>query len=110
MLAPTNQRQLKMFLGMINFYRDLWPRQSHILAPLNKLAWTKSKKDWKWTEIEQAAFLEAKSMLKKETLLSFPDFTKPFHVYTDASDRQLGATVVQEGKHLGFYTRKLNPA
>ena len=49
-------------------------------------------------------------MLKKETLLSFPDFTKPFHVYTDASNRQLGATVVQEGKPLGFYTRKLNPA
>ena len=36
-------------------------------------------------------------MLKKETLLSFPDFTKPFHVYTDASDRQLGVTVVQDG-------------
>ena len=49
-------------------------------------------------------------MLKKEALLSFPDFTKPFHLYTDASDRQLGATVVQDGKPLGFYTRKLNAA
>ena len=49
-------------------------------------------------------------MLKKEALLSFPDFEKPFHLYTDASDRQLGATVVQDGKPLGFYTRKLNPA
>ena len=46
-------------------------------------------------------------MLKKEALLSFPDFTKPFHLDTDASDRQLGATVVKEGKPLGFYTRKL---
>ena len=49
-------------------------------------------------------------MLKKEALLAFPDFTKTFHLYTDASDRQLGATVVQEGKPLGFYTRKLNAA
>ena len=49
-------------------------------------------------------------MLKKEALLSFPDFSKPFHLYSDTSDRQLGATVVQEGKPLGFYTRKLNPA
>ena len=31
-------------------------------------------------------------------------------MYTDASDRQLGATVVQDGKPLGFYTRKLNAA
>ena len=49
-------------------------------------------------------------MLSKEALLSFPDFTKPFHLYSDASDWQLGATVVQEGKPLGFYTRKLNSA
>jgi len=39
-------------------------------------------------------------MLKQEALLSFPDFTKPFHLYTDASDRQFGATVVQDEKHV----------
>ena len=32
------------------------------------------------------------------------------HLYSDASDRQLGATVVQDEKPLGFYTRKLNLA
>ena len=31
-------------------------------------------------------------------------------MYTDASNRQLGVTVVKDGKTLGFYTRKLNPA
>ena len=110
MLPPTNVKQVKQFLGMVNFYRDLWPRRSHILAPLNKLSAVKSKKDFYWGPEENKAFLEAKEMLKKEALLSFPDFNKPFHLYTDASDRQLGATVVQEGKPLGFYTRKLNAA
>ena len=110
MKPPTNRRELKMFLGMINFYRDMWPRRSHILAPLNKLAGIKSNKQWVWEEIHQTSFLEAKEMLSKEALLAFPDFNKPFHVYTDASDRQLGATVVQDGKPLGFYTRKLNSA
>ena len=86
MKPPTNQKQLKMFLGMINFYRDMWPRRSHVLAPLNKLAGMKSKKDWKWEESHQTSFLEAKDMLKKEALLAFPDFTKTFHLYTDASD------------------------
>ena len=42
--------------------------------------------------------------------LAFPDFSKPFHLYTDASNIQLGATLVQDGKPLGFYTRKLNKA
>ena len=49
-------------------------------------------------------------MLANEVKLAFPDFSKPFHLYSDASDIQLGATLVQEGRPLGFYTRKLNSA
>ena len=33
-----------------------------------------------------------------------------FNLYSDASDIQLGATLVQKGKPLGFYTRKMNAA
>ena len=43
-------------------------------------------------------------------MLAYPDFEKPFDLYTDASDLQLGATLVQDGKPIGFYTRKLNSA
>jgi hypothetical protein len=43
-------------------------------------------------------------------MLAFPDFSKPFHVYTDASNYQLGAVIIQEGKPLAFYSRKLNNA
>ena len=56
------------------------------------------------------AFFAAKEMIKTKVKLNFPDFEKPFHLYTDASDIQLGATLVQEGRPLGFYTRKLNNA
>jgi len=37
-----------------------------------------------------------------------PDFTKEFHIYTDASDYQLGAVIMQDVKPLAFYSRKLN--
>ena len=37
-LPPKNCKQLKRFLGMINFYRDVFKRRSHILSPLNDLA------------------------------------------------------------------------
>jgi hypothetical protein len=48
--------------------------------------------------------------LSKETLTAFPDFEKEFHVDTDASNKQLGAVIMQEGKVLAFYSRKLNSA
>jgi hypothetical protein len=46
--------------------------------------------------------------VSQETLLAFTDFEKEFHVYTDASNKQLGAFIMQEGKPLAFYCRKLN--
>jgi hypothetical protein len=62
-------------------------------------------------EEQQKGFEKVKDMLSKdEARLSYPDFSKPFDLYTDASDLQIGATLVQEGKPLGFYTRKLNSA
>ena len=49
-------------------------------------------------------------MLTVHATLAFPDFEQPFDLYTDASDQQLGATLVQNGNPLGLYTWKLNSA
>ena len=43
-------------------------------------------------------------------LLRYPDHNKPFHVYTDDSDLQLGAIIVQDDRPVAFYSRKLNAA
>ena len=51
-----------------------------------------------------------KKILSKETLLSYPDFNKPFETHTDASNTQLGAVVSQNGKPIAFYSCKLLPA
>ena len=59
---------------------------------------------------DQDTFNKAKKMIKLETELAFPNWSKPFHIYSDASNVQLGATLVQEGKPLDFYKRKLNAA
>ena len=51
-----------------------------------------------------------KSLVASNTLLAYPDHNIPFHIETDASDLQLGAIIKQNGKLVGFYTRKLTPA
>ena len=94
---------------MVNYYRDMWRRRSHLLAPLSALL-SKKKSKWDWTEECEKSFQEMKEVMSEETLLAFPDFNKTFHIYTDASDYQLGGVIMQEGKPLAFYSRKLNDA
>ena len=106
---PSTLKQLRSLLGMIQFYRDMWQRRSHILAPLTDLV-GKGKKKINWTDIHQKSFDEMKKVMAKETILNYPDFNKVFEIHTDASDRQLGAVISQEGKPLAFYSRKLSSA
>ena len=60
--------------------------------------------------MDQAAFEKVKKIISKETLVAFPDFSKPFVIHTDASHTQLGAIISQNNKPIAFYSRKLNPA
>ena len=108
-LAPPNtRRKLRSFIGLINYYRDMWKGRSELLAPLSRL--TSSTVPWSWTPVEQAAFDKIKKVISKETLLAFPDFNQPFHIHTDASHTQLGAVISQNNHPIAFYSRKLNPA
>ena len=106
--APTTRKALRSFIGIVNYYRNMWKGRASLLAPLTALTSVKSK--WKWTEVEQKAFEEIKKVIAKETLLIYPNFNKRFDVHTDASDKQLGAVISQKGLPIAFYSRKLNPA
>ena len=106
---PTTKRQLRCFLGMINYYRDMWQRRSHILAPLTAMCSAKAK--FVCGDKEQKAYKYIKAIVSQEALIAYPDFSKDFHVYTtDSSDYQLGAVIMQDVHPLAFYSRKLNSA
>ena len=51
---PCNIKQLRRFMGLINYYRDMWVRRSHVFAPLSRLL--SKNVTWKWTDVKQQAF------------------------------------------------------
>jgi hypothetical protein len=49
-----------------------------------------------------------KEIIAQDIMLTYPQFDKPFHVYTDASETQIGGVIMQDSKPLGFFSKKLN--
>ncbi len=116
---PNNGKELRRFLGMVQYYRDMWQKRSEMLAPLIDLVGecgeTKTtkrnktkKKTWRWESSHQQAFDNVKTAIAKEVVLAYSDFTKPFEIYTDASTMQLGSVVAQGNRPLTFFSRKLS--
>ncbi len=118
---PKSVKELQPFLGMVQYYRDMWVKHSEMLAPLTDLVGecgeTKAtkkigtkRKPWKWVSIHQQAFDDVKATVAKEVVLAYPDFTKPFEIYPDASTMQLGAVITQGSRPIAFFSRKLSKA
>ena len=106
--VPTTKKQLRSFIGVINYYRDMWIHRSDVLTPLTSM--TSKQAKWKWDDKCQKAFDTIKKIVSRETLLAYPNFNKPFDIHTDASKSQLGAVISQNNQPVAFYSRKLNPA
>ena len=82
---PQDVKQFHRFLGMVQYYRDIWVRHSEILAPLCDLVGecghtkvTKAnktkKKVWHWDPVHQQAFDTVKATIACDVTLAYPDY------------------------------------
>ncbi len=118
-IHPTMSKNFNDSLVWWSNNRDMWQKRSKMLAPLTDLVQrcgeTKTtkknktkKKPWQWESIHQQAFNNVKATIAKEVVLPYPDFTKPFEIYTDASTMQLGSVITQGNRPIAFFSRKLS--
>ena len=126
---PTNERELRSFLGLAGYYRRFVKGFSKIAAPLHALlskdGCQKGRK-WrrptaqqqqvfqgKWSPDCTKAFEDLKRQLVSPPVLGYPDFTQPLIVETDASLDGLGAVLSQEqgGRRvvISYASRGLRP-
>ena len=110
MSRPQNATELRMFIGAVNYYKDMWPSRAHILKPLTDMSGLKKKAKIEWTPAMQTAFDKMRYLMAADALSAYPDHNKRFDIFTDASDFQLGACIMQEGRIVAYFSKKLNKA
>ena len=109
---PETGNQMQSFLGLTNYFRDFIPNYAHITAPLDDLRKVDVISDELWTEKHETAFTNLKKSLLAAPILSYPDYSKPFSIASDASNNGIGAMLFQEydgtKKYVAFVSRSLS--
>lgn len=93
---PHNLKQLRSFIGVLNFYSRFADGYSDTLVPLVKLL--KKQCKWTWGKEEQTAYEKIKKLLIKEVCLAHPDTSAAYILRTDSSEFALGASLSQIDK------------
>ncbi|UYV76853.1 hypothetical protein LAZ67_14002205 [Cordylochernes scorpioides] len=114
---PKTVHELRIILGMLNFYRTFLNNAAETQAILHEYLRGAKKKDRseiKWTKEAEVQFEKCKQALANTALLAYPDTELPISLCTDASDRAVGSVLQQldnnNWKPIAFFSKKLNPA
>ena len=93
---PVVSKQLKSFLGIVNYFRDFVRNASTITKPLHGLIadYHKAQKI-KWTSEAVTAFNTVKAEISKCTTMHFLNDSDPICLHTDASDYGIGGYLFQ---------------
>lgn len=112
--VPKTVRELRRFLGMVNFYRRFIPEAAVHQAPLNLLLTgsVKGSHPVNFGDREHQAFEACKESLCKAAMLAHPECNAKLALVTDASDSAIGAVLQQQKENswqpLAFFSRKLS--
>ncbi len=109
---PKTVKHVRSFLGICGFYHRFIPAFASIATPLTNLL--HKNKRWSWGATEDKSFGDLKRQLLQQVVLAYPDPSRPYHLYTDASETGTGAMLCQPDvfghlKLIACTSRKLNP-
>ena len=88
--APTNTTELRAFIGLANYLRNLVPKFAEIIFLLYQ-----RETKWKWGKTENDAFNSLKNSIGTEEILKRYDPNGDLVLQTDASGIGVGATILQ---------------
>nr|GFC30793.1 putative reverse transcriptase domain-containing protein [Tanacetum cinerariifolium] len=103
--SPKSPTEIHQFLGLAGYYRRFIEGFSKIAKPMTKL--TQKKVKFEWGDKQEAAFQLLKQKLCSSPILALPEGSGDFIVYCDASNKGLGAMLMQREKVISYASRQL---
>ena len=94
MHPPTTPKQVHAFLGLVGYYTKFIKDLAKIAKLLTLL--TRQQVKYEWTPTHHEVFLKLKDSIIQAPILCYPNPTKRYIVYTDASDDACRAQLTQE--------------
>lgn len=105
---PQNKTELRAFLGLTGYYRSYIQHYSDLASPLTDALRKTAPTQLQWDTDKDRAFCGLKRALSEPPVLSAPDFSKPFLVQCDASNRGMGVILCQEDERDPYFMRAGN--
>ena len=93
---PKTNKSCRCLLRMINFYRQYIPNCAEVIVPLTELTKNRAPNNVDRGSEQEWAFKEVKKILLSEPILKLPDLNREIILSTDASNKSLGACMMQE--------------
>ncbi len=109
--VPENKKNVRQFLGKINFYHKFIENAATVLEPFHHLL--RKNTPFIWSDECQYAFESIKDYLTSAPILAIFDRNLPITIYTDASGVGIGAVLKQTQKDgsekpVAYFSKKLN--
>lgn len=106
---PTDKQGVQRLLGMTNFLQKFAPCLSTVVAPLRELLQKDNEFVWE-EQIHGKCLNTIKQILCDAPVLRFFDVRAETHLQCDASEKGLGACLMQEGQPVAYASRSLTAA
>ena len=90
---PKNVKEVRALVGLLGFLNFFIPTYSEVIRHMTKL--TRKNTPFLWDSKCQKSLELAKKHLESRPIMVYPDKSKPFHLFTDASNYTWSAVLMQ---------------
>ena len=106
MPKPTCKQETLSLLGFVNYLAKFLPRLSEVAQPIRDL--TTKNAVFVWSRQHDEAFEQVKKLVTEHPVLRYYDMNEEVTVQCDASEKGVGATLLQNGQPVAFASGTLS--